>query len=209
MQKAKGMVLADLIGQNMQEHKVSRSTLAREMGYRNVAKGLRKLDRYLCNLESPGDDFVVRLCSVLRIDASSFETAKQATEQALLAERQQAFQPSLVVDLAIEPRPWFAAQLISNHSRIKVSPELKSLPPAQEAAAILALFKAWLAASFLRDEAVGFRYYREYGFCQVFDRDGRLQEEVRKSVGMSPKRYLGNRFVDIMVPHAKPQQLGG
>ncbi len=205
MQRENGMVLADLIGEKMQEHKVNRSALVRKMGYRNVNKGLRKLDQYLCNIESPGDEFVARLCSVLRIDASSFETAKQATEQLLVAERQRAFKPFLVVDLAIQPRPWFAAQLIYNHSRIKVSPELKSLPPEQEAAAILALFRAWLAASFLRDEAVGFRYYREYGFCQVFDMEGKLQEEVRESVVKSPKRYLGNKFIDIMAPQTNTQ----
>lgn len=199
------MVLADLIRKKMQEHKVNRSALVREMGYRNVNKGLRKLDQYLCNLESPGDEFVARLCSVLRIDASSFETAKQATEQSLVAERQRAFKPFLVVDLAIQPRPWFAAQLIYNHSRIKVSPELKSLTPEQEATAILALFRAWLATSFLRDEAVGFRYYREYGFCQVFDMDGKLQEKVSEPVGKSPKRCVGNRFVDIMAPQANTQ----
>ncbi|MFH1729806.1 MAG: hypothetical protein ABIA04_15445 [Pseudomonadota bacterium] len=92
--------ITDLILQAMQDKQLSKKDLVQAMNYKNIAKGLRRLDRFLeCKRFYKG--IIEKLPQILGLDESSFK-AEIARTQALIAKEKedkerQAFVPHIIV----------------------------------------------------------------------------------------------------------------
>ena len=67
--------LKSLIEQKIHHKQITPSDVVSAIGYTNTTKGIRRLSTFSNTLEAPSDSFVLKLLSVLEIDAISFKKA--------------------------------------------------------------------------------------------------------------------------------------
>ena len=120
------MTLQDLIKQHLRAKQLSRVDLARQMGYANLSKALRRLAAF-----EHGDwGLALRnkqaLANALDVPVSTIEDAAENTRQAIIEAEHQAyiaaFEPHavLLTSRAI-PSPIFAAAMSGSHKQLVVS----------------------------------------------------------------------------------------
>lgn len=85
--------LESLIKQKIIEKGLSRTQLVSAIGYSNISKGCKRLDTFLKTLETPSEEFVTRITSVLEIDPVTFCRALAASRDQFSADLKRTFNP--------------------------------------------------------------------------------------------------------------------
>ncbi len=191
--------LQEVVLQKIQEKDLSRPQLIQAIGYKNISKGLRKLDIYLSSLKAPDDAFVKNLLRVLEIDGLTFYRSIQATLASMDRAAEKEFKPYLVLEINFQPRPWFAAQAMYHQRTVKVPFDLQQLSFEEEAASVKALYEERVKNLSYESKVTGFKYFRRHNYCLVFDDAFVLSDAFFIQAGGKAKNYLGNRVVDLLL----------
>jgi hypothetical protein len=191
--------LQEVVLQKIQEKELSRPQLIQAIGYKNISKGLRKLDIYLSSLQAPDDAFVKNLLRVLEIDGLTFYRSIKATLASMDRAAEKEFKPYLVLEINFQPRPWFAAQAIYHQRTVQVPFDLQQLPFEEEVASVKALYEERVKNLSYESRVIGFEYYRRHNYCLVFDDAFVLTDAFFIQAGGNGKKYLGNRVVDLLL----------
>ena len=67
--------LQSLISNYLKKHDISRSEFAKQLGYTNISKGLKRLDNFLITLQSPNPELPALILKHSDISADEFELA--------------------------------------------------------------------------------------------------------------------------------------
>jgi hypothetical protein len=177
--------LQTLVHEAMQTQRLTRAQLAGRMGYKNISKGLRRLDALLHELQG-SEGLLQSLKEALSIpDAQLREAVLQLQEQ-LNAEERACFEPIIQVVPTRTPSPIFVAALVPGLLNIPVPDDLLSLPADEEFSVVCDLYrkhretwKPWWAGG------KGAIYHRNYDERFEFDEDCRLVKVHDHSIGFS------------------------
>jgi hypothetical protein len=184
---------------------ISRNALAGMLGYRNISKGLRVVDRYLDTLNER-NDMGGRLQRILEIPAVEWSAAIENVHAAFEEEARASFRPQIQVIPSFRPTPLFVAALASGLLEVNIPKECDGLDFAEEIEFVCdsyrrhqlrvneeiateagSDFSSYIKAlKTLEDEGAayswtlgkGFRYFRHYDECLVFDRECNLVEHI-------------------------------
>jgi hypothetical protein len=133
------LAIAALIRSRMADLGLSRGEFAKRLGYKNIAKGIRRIDA-LCDGELEGKQFLDVLPQALETSA---ETVKRALEQTVreleLAEKQEAeardkiwrenFRPhGIILTEKTVPSPIFVAAMIGVEKLLRIDLDLSQGP---------------------------------------------------------------------------------
>ncbi len=176
----------------------TRRQLVQLMGYSNIAKGLRRLDRFSQTLEAPDSRFVSKLQIALETDPTSLEKAMSVTKDAIEDNAKKTFTPHLVICVDFHPQPWFAAQFVQAECTIKVSPDIRHLSFLEEMEMIISLYKERSEKLSFKERIIGFRYQRSYDSCLMFDKK-QVCTEILLCNAQQPAKYFGNKVLDILI----------
>ncbi|WP_456375421.1 hypothetical protein [Thiolapillus sp.] len=154
-----------------------RSDLARRMGYRNVNKALRRLDRFIDEL-ADAKRITPQLAVILGNEAALIEAVRQRQEQ-LDREARARFKPWLQILPSSTPSPLFVVALCPWMLNLPLPEDIASWPEARQFDHVRRLFRqnqeeyplGWRHGR-------GFIYRREYGDSLEFDEQGRLLGKV-------------------------------
>lgn len=191
--------LKQLIENRIKLKGLKRSDLIRLMGYSNISKGLRRLDRFFHALEAPDAGFVSKLQIVLDINTISLEKTISETRDAIEDNAKKSFVPHLVICVDFHPQPWFAAQVIQAECTIEVPPNILNLPSHEEMAEIISLYNERSGKLSYKERIIGFRYQRSYKSCLIFDRTLNCTEALsNNNTHRQPQNYFGNKVLNIL-----------
>ena len=202
-----------LIEKYLAANGMSRNTLAGKLGYRNVSKGLRVVDRYLDTLHEKAD-VSVRLQRILHIPEAELSAATEQVRAAFEEKARASFRPQIHVIPSSRPTPLFVAALASGLLEVKVPSGCGGLDFAEEinlvcdsyrqhqlnvnneiAAKAHSDFSSYLKMiETLENEGTaypwtvgkGFRYFRSYEECLIFDRECNLIEHITGHTNLPP-----------------------
>lgn len=172
--------LQRLINQHIQAGNISKSDLVQKIGYRNVTKGLRRLDEFAESLE--GSVFIRDgLADILNIGFSELVQVLADTSEAIRHGREKSFHPFINVTLDKAPRPIFVTAATPYVLEIKVERSLRHLTFDEEIAKVRELYRDHYKkydGRHITGNALftGFRYYREYSQTLIFDNECHLLE---------------------------------
>lgn len=199
MKKATSVpTLQQLISQRMKEKGLSRSKLVQELGYTNIAKGIRRLDYYLINLKAPNDTFITELLRILEIDGFSFHRSLISSQETQTAKRRAAFQPHVIIGIDFQPRPWFAAQFILLQRTISLNTTAHKGSLMEEIVNVISLYKHRINQLSYKGSITGFSYYRDYNYCLVFDEKCDLIDIRITQHQNQPEKTFGNRVIQVL-----------
>ncbi len=168
--------LERLVSSGMKRQGISKGDLASKVGYKNINKGLRRIDAFLRDPDQ-GSQLSVKLVQVLSIPKGEFASAIKEARCSIEQKERLLFKPFIQVRLMKPPSPVFVAAMVPSLTRIEVPGSLMDMPYDEELEAVCELYKnhheryspGWPA----RD---GFCYFRNYDESLSFDVDGRLLE---------------------------------
>ncbi len=165
--------LQKLINRYLSDNNISRANFAKQLGYTNVSKGLKRLDEFLITLQSPNPGFPALILKHSDISESDFQDAIQAVLEKINDKLRKEFVPMVRV-IPI----YYPSLLISlMHLNIKVPDNILDLSYDEEIKVICNLYLDFREkVEFDVPEnwgsgAKGFRYYRQFNETLVFDRD--------------------------------------
>ena len=165
--------LQKLINRYLSDNNISRANFAKQLGYTNVSKGLKRLDEFLITLKTPNPEFPALILKHSDISESDFQDAIQAVLETINDKLRKDFVPMVRV-IPI----YYPSLLISlMHLNIKVPENIMDLPYDQEIKVICDLYLNFRAkVEFDVPEnwasgAKGFRYHRKFGETLVFDKN--------------------------------------
>lgn len=115
--------LSSLIKKYQTIQNINRSQLAKELGYLNIVKGLRKLDSFI-NSPTLDSDFSIKLKQSLSIPNEEYKQAISQTQLSIKESRRENFKPSLRIILSGRPTPLIAG---SNVSRFNLPKNLREM----------------------------------------------------------------------------------
>ena len=173
-----------LIQDAMDKLGMSESQLARQMGYQNVNRGLRRLRQCIEN-GSCAHDLTEKLSVALNIPQNDLASAARETRLARKQRKgiegekraQLAFRPHIVLSVDRRPTPLFVWLALEREWRVDIPQELRSLPYDEELSAVRELYldRFYEAGGVVfNSEITGFMYYRSPGETLVFDATGRF-----------------------------------
>lgn len=199
------LTLQKLISRRAKEKGLSRSGLVQAIGYINVSKGIRRLDTYLQTLESPGDDFINNLLSVLNIDTVSFCRSLSASLDKINSEAnkraREDFQPYIEVLIGIQIRGAIVWQAVHNMCRLSVSEDLQGKPYREEFDTVIALYQDHVENILhdnLKRSVTGFHYHRAHDHYLKFNTDLILTKIVYVQPSPMIKLSLENRVANLL-----------
>jgi len=203
--------LQELISERTKEKGLTPSKLAQAIGYKNVAKGVRRLDIYLNTFKAPSDDFVRRLLMVLDIDGLSFHNAlaRSVNKMHCKADREakEHFRPYLELSIKMEISPSFAAYMLhQKYCVYRLPSEMQNLPFHEELNLVLSVYQEKIQhmVSSLSHPAgkklvdAGFIYYRHYDSYLKFNSEGALVKTVAVQPVPETKQPFGNRVFNLL-----------
>ncbi len=190
-----------LITKRIKEKGYSLSQFVSALGYSNTSKGCRRLDVFLRTLDSPSEEFIKKITSLLDIDCLTFFRATRATLDQFNTVEKAKFHPfvEILVDICI--RPLFAAQMYKNSCIVPLCPELRNSSLIVEIERIKDKCKDHISSEMserLRNNICGFKYYREYNYYLKFDPDFMLEETGFIQHRPSEKILTGNKIFDML-----------
>jgi len=198
--------LTILIQKHLKLNETTRNALATKMGYTNVTKGLRAVDKYLDTLEDKGD-IRAKLQQALDIPQEEFDRAIELIRTTAEQEARESFKPQIQVIPSSKPEPLFVAGLVPHLLSVDIPAGCTNLEFDEEIEAIWNAYKrhqlennvdlsegaendfeAYVKAIESLDSkgekynwsvGKGFRYFRNYDECLVFDKNCNLVEHIR------------------------------
>lgn len=162
--------LQKLINRYLSDNNITRTNLAKQLGYTNVSKGLKRLDEFLITLQSPNPELPALILKQSDISADEFEIAYTAVLDAIDDQKGLEFIPMIRVTPKRRPSPIFA-MIVYN---IPVPENITSLDFYEELSIIRNLYKDHKIKF---PTSTGFRYFRTYGETLEFDSDCQLVEQ--------------------------------
>ncbi|NOQ50486.1 MAG: hypothetical protein GQ557_02315 [Mycoplasmataceae bacterium] len=172
--------LQSLISNYLKKHDISRSEFAKQLGYTNISKGLKRLDNFLITLQSPNPELPALILKHSDISESEFELAYSAVLETINDKLRKDFVPMIRV-IPI----YYPSLLISlMHLNIKVPENIMDLSYDEEIKVICDSYLDFRAkVEFDVPEnwgsgAKGFRYHRNLNETLVFDKNCKLIERV-------------------------------
>ena len=203
--------LRKLISERIKEKGLTLSKLVQAIGYKNVVKGIRRLDTYLNTFKAPSDDFVRRLLLVLDIDGLSFHNAltRSVNKMHCKTDRKakEHFRPYLELSVKLEMNPSFAAYMLRQKYCVHRLPsEIRNLPFHEELDFVLSVYqeKFQHMVSNLSHPAGkklidgGFIYFRHYNSYLRFNAEGVLLKTVSVQPVPDTKQPFGNRVFNLL-----------
>ena len=170
--------LQSLISNYLKKHDISRSEFAKQLGYSNTSKGLKRLDEFLITLQSPNSEIAALILKNTDIPESEFDLAYSAVREKINDKLRKEFSPGLQVIPIYYP----SLLLSLMHLELTLPENISDLSYDDEIKAICDLYlefrakvkfdtpKNWASG------AKGFRYYREFDETLVFDKNCKLVE---------------------------------
>lgn len=168
--------LQKLINRYLSDNGISRSDFAKQLGYTNVSKGLKRLDEFLVTLQSPNPDLPALILKHSDISKREFNLAYTAVAESINVELSKDFVPMIRVIPIYYPHPLWGMK----HLNIKVPSNVLLLPYGEEIKVICDLYLNFRAdVKFDVPEnwasgAKGFRYHRKFDKTLVFDKSCKL-----------------------------------
>jgi len=175
--------LQKLINRYLSDNNISRANFAKQLGYTNVSKGLKRLDEFLIALQSPNPELPALILKHSDISETDFQDAIQAVQLKLDDKLRKDFVPMIRVIPIYYPHPLSGMK----HLNIKVPESILDLPYDQEIKVICDLYLKFRSkVEFDVPEnwgsgAKGFRYFRNFGEVLVFDKNCKLLKNSNTS----------------------------
>ncbi len=165
-------VLERLVSSVMKLQGISRGDLASKVGYKNINKGLRRIDAFLRNPDQ-GSQLSDKLVRVLSISKGEFASAVRETRSLIEQKERLVFKPFIQIRLIKPPSSIFVAAMVPGLTRFEVPESLTDISYNEELEAVCELYKnhrdkyspGWPAGD-------GFCYFRSYDEALSFDVDG-------------------------------------
>ncbi len=195
--------LKSLVIRRLEELGLRKSQLASELGYRNTAKGLRRIDAVL-NAELD-EDLTRRVAKILRIPKAELDRAladqharKEKERSVIQAAERAAFRRSLTLIRAWEPPSIRARQGWWLVCQIPIPSLDPGLPREDELEAVTHHYRRWLIerSTGPSAELSGFYYHRGYDHGFLFDRQATLLREDHHHVAPSQIYIIPTRHID-------------
>jgi hypothetical protein len=178
---------------------ITKSVLVQRLGYGNINKGLRRLDKFLATGESDIHGLIPDLQKVLAIPSDWFQKAVEDTQEKIglrvEEERQKQekwerehFEPFVEIVMDQTPRPIFLAVLAPKLWKIKVPASLQKFRLKDEFEAVFKIYEVHYkkyGGSFAHHSSarfIGFRYHRTFDEVIVFDNNGSVLERFEHHV---------------------------
>jgi hypothetical protein len=190
----------NVIQHHMKKQNLTRSSLAKKLGYTSITGCLRKIDSFI---EKPTFEhpLLLKLQEALYIPPQELTLAITQRHAYFEAENRKRFRPSLQTMVSRRPSPLFLAAVVPRLWNIPIGPEVQLLEYDDEIQAIIQKYQQ-LQLEHAKDLLVteycelvellneydskcaqyawwfgrGFKYFRHYDETLVFDRDCVLQK---------------------------------
>jgi len=89
--------LQSLISNYLKKYDISRSEFAKQLGYSNTSKGLKRLDEFLITLQSPNPELPALILNNSEISENEFDLAYSAVREKTNDKLRKEFSPRLQV----------------------------------------------------------------------------------------------------------------
>ena len=166
-------VLQRVVQDEMNALGLKRSELIQRMGYKNISKGLRRLDALLDTLEG-SERFLPLLQFALSIPDEKLQAAVSELQEQLMAAERAVFKPIIQVIPTRRPSPVFVAALVPKLLNIAVPEDLSSLSVEEEMSIVCDLYRKHREEYQGWAKGKGIVYHRSYDESFEFDQDCRL-----------------------------------
>jgi len=169
--------LQSLISNYLKTQHISRANFAKQLGYTNVSKGLKRLDNFCLSLKSPNPQFAELILKNTNISKTEFELAIKAILEKLNNERSQEFSPSIFVIPIYYPSLLMTMKFLS----LKI-PKISELSYEDEIKAIGNVYLDFrkkvtnTSPSNWSSGEKGFKYHRKFNQTLIFDKNCKLVE---------------------------------
>jgi hypothetical protein len=165
--------LQKLINRYLSENDISRANFAKQLGYTNVSKGLKRLDQYLITLQSPNSEFAALILNNTDISENEFELACSEVLEKINTELSKEFVPMIRVIPIYYPNPLIGLKFLN----IKVPKNILDLSFDQEIKVICDLyldFRPKVEFDVPENWGSGAKGFRNFGETLIFDKNCRL-----------------------------------
>ena len=192
--------LSVLINRYISKNNLSRNKLAQSLGYKNISKGLRNLNKYCLTLKDT-NNISKKLSEILNIP--EFENAVYDVQSKIELKARSQFKPLVQVILSRRPSPLFVASFCPQLWHVEI-PDIKNCNFEQE---LQKIFKAYqkqqLKVNHRRKykhfiENIeqkdkdsrpyswtvgnGYRYFRTYATTLEFNRYGEIVDQIKSHI---------------------------
>jgi len=168
--------LQSLISNYLKSQNISRANFAKQLGYTNISKGLKRLDEYLITLKSPNPEIRNLILNNSNISEGDFDLAYSAVAEKINVELSKDFVPSIFVIPIYYPSLLMTMKLLN----LKIPNNISELSYEDEIKAICNVYLDFkkkvtnISPSNWGSGELGFRYHRNFGETLVFDKNCRL-----------------------------------
>ena len=164
-----------MVDAGMDHAGVSRSQLISMMGWKNINKGLRKLDAYVDQLQALDSEFEERMASVLGLPVNALKDAFTASNDDLSSQLKADFRPCVFIRIKEQIFPLVARWHASQYLRVNVPENAITGDLMADFDHVIKLFRIQSKHPILlKFHLEGFTYHRQYDETYEFDRKGRL-----------------------------------
>ncbi|MBP7632945.1 hypothetical protein KBA41_02155 [Candidatus Ozemobacteraceae bacterium] len=159
-----------------------RGPFSRALGYRNSAKGIRRIEKFLAGDEH-GEDLLRRLATVLRLApddvitkaAADLGADRKREIEVMVAKARAEFHPHLFVETERTiPSPIFVAVITGSPYRRFIPVASADMSPAEIGDIIRRHYEASKGAIIAFGKITGYRYQQTFDNGMKFDTDGRF-----------------------------------
>lgn len=159
-----------------------RGPFSRVLGYRNSAKGIRRIEKFLAG-DDHGEDLLWRLATVFHLDpkdviekaAADLETGRKLEREAMVAKARAEFRPHLFVETSLTiPSPIFVAVISGSPYRRFIPVASADMSPAEIGDIIRRHYETSRGAIIAFGKITGYRYQQTFDNGMKFDTDGRF-----------------------------------
>lgn len=112
--------LTVLVNRTLKKNEITRSQLAKLLGYKNIPKALRNLDQYFLTLNDT-NNISCKLPEVLNIPAYEFENAVYDVQSKIELKARRTFLSSIQIIPSSRPSPIFVVAMVPSLLNIQVS----------------------------------------------------------------------------------------
>jgi len=198
--------LKTLVAKYLSKNNLSRSQLARNLGYSNISKGLRNIDQYCLTLLDK-NSLSSKLPIALHIPENEFSKVVSEVQCHIENNERLKFKPSVQVILSVRPSPLFLAGLFPALWHVEI-PDIGRCNFDQELLVIFNAYKnhqlqvnteAYDGNNYLEyireiekmdkenieyrwTVGSGFRYFRQFDETVVFNRGGEIVRHVKHHI---------------------------
>ena len=152
----------------LKSQEMKSSELVKRVGYRNLNKGLRRLDGFMMSLDDQ-ERMLPLLSKALNIRDDRLRMAASDLDDQLTAAKRASFRPMIQVIPAKNPSPVFVVAMCPQLLDIKVPPHLSSLSLDEALLVVCELYRKHREEYEGWPKGKGFIYHRSYDESFEFD----------------------------------------